>query len=496
MRKFVFTDAKSNKFWHIELQGQIFTVTFGRVGTDGQSQTKAFADATTAKKEHDKLVAEKLKKGYVETTPAAAAPAPAKPTSTEQAALEKALLAHPDEIAAHSAYADYLTEAGDPRGEFIQVQLALEDENRPKADRDALRKREKALLKKHGEQWLGELGRFLVGEWSGEDKPYGFQFARGWLETVRMLPIPDPLVETLARSPETRLLRRLEIVYDMRYHPFDFEQFVEKLNENLTEEEQLDEDDFYMNDPGNIALPLAASPYLSNLRVLKYGFSDDHPRGPSHSTMVHPFGSKAADFLDVLSKCPRLEELYLNTELHPVDAVFSSELLKNLRVFQYYYGTNYSAYNSQANAYPLSTLARNKTLKNLTTLRLHPGREATIDIDEFDALVNAKNLPALAHLQIHMTTFGDEGADRIVSSGILTRLKTLDIGYGNMTDAGAQVLAASPHLKNLEVLNVSQNALTPAGVKALKGTGITVVAEEQHGTGEDDDAYLYRVDWE
>src|SRR5262249_27900799 len=54
MRTFVYTDAKSNKFWHIELHGVSFTVTFGRVGTKGQTQTKDFPNAATAKKEHDK----------------------------------------------------------------------------------------------------------------------------------------------------------------------------------------------------------------------------------------------------------------------------------------------------------------------------------------------------------------------------------------------------------------------------------------------------------
>ena len=44
----------------------------------------------------------------------------------------------------------------------------------------------------------------------------------------------------------------------------------------------------------------------------------------------------------MLKKCPRLEELYLNAELRPIDEVFSSALLGNLRVMQYYYGTNYS----------------------------------------------------------------------------------------------------------------------------------------------------------
>ena len=43
-------------------------------------------------------------------------------------ALEAALVENPDDIAAHMAYADLLSDAGDPRGEFIQVQLALEDE--------------------------------------------------------------------------------------------------------------------------------------------------------------------------------------------------------------------------------------------------------------------------------------------------------------------------------------------------------------------------------
>jgi len=41
-------------------------VRFGRIGTPGQSQTKNFSDAEHARRESDKLIAEKLKKGYVE----------------------------------------------------------------------------------------------------------------------------------------------------------------------------------------------------------------------------------------------------------------------------------------------------------------------------------------------------------------------------------------------------------------------------------------------
>ncbi|MBO0697941.1 MAG: WGR domain-containing protein [Zavarzinella sp.] len=48
MRRFTYSDAKSHKFWAIDLKGSSFTVTFGRVGTAGQSQTKTFPTAEKA----------------------------------------------------------------------------------------------------------------------------------------------------------------------------------------------------------------------------------------------------------------------------------------------------------------------------------------------------------------------------------------------------------------------------------------------------------------
>lgn len=68
-RLFHFQDGKSDKFWEIERSGNSFTVRFGKIGTNGQSQTKEFEDAEKTEKEYNKLVAEKLKKGYVEQGP-------------------------------------------------------------------------------------------------------------------------------------------------------------------------------------------------------------------------------------------------------------------------------------------------------------------------------------------------------------------------------------------------------------------------------------------
>src|SRR5262245_52486862 len=77
-------------------------------------------------------------------------------------ALEQALVENPDDLAAHSAYADYLVEQGDPRGEFIQVQLALE-RPLPGAERKRLHQREEELLAAHEREWLGELAPLLLG---------------------------------------------------------------------------------------------------------------------------------------------------------------------------------------------------------------------------------------------------------------------------------------------------------------------------------------------
>lgn len=92
MRRFEFVEGTSSKFWEIEQSGTQLTVRFGRIGSNGQTQLKSFGSDEAAKKEHDKLVAEKTKKGYSEVAAslvaaaqpavaaaAAATPVPAKP---------------------------------------------------------------------------------------------------------------------------------------------------------------------------------------------------------------------------------------------------------------------------------------------------------------------------------------------------------------------------------------------------------------------------------
>ena len=85
MRTFEFTGGGSAKFWHVGRAGTQVTVRYGRLGANGQTQVKDLASEADAIAHVAKLVAEKVKKGYVEgaaapapvvTTPAAIAPEP------------------------------------------------------------------------------------------------------------------------------------------------------------------------------------------------------------------------------------------------------------------------------------------------------------------------------------------------------------------------------------------------------------------------------------
>jgi DNA ligase 1 len=66
-RRFEFVEGKSNKFWEIAVKEAEVTVRFGRIGTQGQTQVKKFADAAAAAKHAAMLIEEKTGKGYVET---------------------------------------------------------------------------------------------------------------------------------------------------------------------------------------------------------------------------------------------------------------------------------------------------------------------------------------------------------------------------------------------------------------------------------------------
>lgn len=461
-RTFEFIEGTSNKFWHIDRDGVRTIVSFGRIGTTGQTKVKDHADEAAAMHEYDKLVKEKLTKGYRETTPTAPRP----PTSLREA-LESAIVENLDDLASHSAYADYLMEQGDPRGEFTQIQLALEDASQPRAVRSQLEEREAELLAQHGSEWLGEIAGLVDRYGKGN---LSYRFARGWLDATTIRSLGPVAAVTLARCPQTRSMRRLTIVTtdaDLDDDLADEDGVIPGVPEGLDEE--------------SICLTLLGrSPYLGNVRVLTVGNQIDPDFDGSISTH-----ESAGGLEKLVAKLPRLEELYVLARRGvDADALLSLPTLTNLRVLQLYHRDEYS----------FAVLADNPALSNLTTLLCHPrsyaGHARQIGLDDLQALCESECLESLTHLRLRLTELGDEGCMMLVESGLLGRLKVLDLRLGSVTDDGAVELANSPDIHHLELLDLSHNALTDVGIGQLESTGVNLIAYDQH---ESDDVVWYEV---
>ena len=75
-RRFEFVEGTSAKFWEISRDGSVVTVRFGRLGTNGQTQTKDLGAESVAMEHAGRLILEKRRKGYQEVAAQADARSP------------------------------------------------------------------------------------------------------------------------------------------------------------------------------------------------------------------------------------------------------------------------------------------------------------------------------------------------------------------------------------------------------------------------------------
>src|SRR5688572_1419318 len=88
--------------------------------------------------------------------------------------------ARPHEDTPRLIFADYLEEAGDPRGELIRVQVQLARLDPGDPERRSLEIREDELLREHAEEWVGPLREL------GAEGVSARCFQRGLIERVRI----------------------------------------------------------------------------------------------------------------------------------------------------------------------------------------------------------------------------------------------------------------------------------------------------------------------
>jgi uncharacterized protein (TIGR02996 family) len=471
-RTFEFSDASSHKFWNIEITSPTaFTVTYGRQGTAGTSNDKSFADETKMKKEYDKLVKEKTGKGYTETTPSAKVT----PTNLRES-LELAIIENPDDLASYMALADYLTEQNDPYGEFLRIELALEDPSKSPKERQGLEQQRADLLKAHEQQWFGEFlphfkeSRTAANEY--EDIISEHSFRRGMLHSLTLENVSVKMMRMLAKSPLMRSVQKLTIDslgFDEEYEPGD------DIPEDTEENPQL--------------YPLMRSTNLINIREFQFGVasSQEDQDNAHHGHMRSE--AYGVGILGVIKKMPKLVKLRLYARNCDTPQLFALKTLNHLEELLVFHDREY----------PVSALAKNPSLSKLKSIAFHPHAleddEAYIRVGGIKDLVRSPHLKSLTHVMIRMNDAGDKGIKEIIDSGILKRLKVLDLRHGCITEKGAKMLAECPDTKNLQHLDLMHNNISAEGIKALQALGISLNTNDQWENDEHSE-WLYAGDIE
>ena len=389
-----------------------------------------------------------------------------------RAALEDALAANPDDLATHMAYADFLVEQGDPHGELIQVQLALEDDNLSSQRSEDLRLRELELLDTHERTWLGDLADHIiekeVHEYYRERGLVNHRtWHRGWLDEVYLRSVSLEATRALAKCPAARLLTRLDLGEGGYAEPHEIRP----------------EDGAPFREGYAALYPLLKAPFLEHVRFFRRGEKVDF------TEEYHNCTTGGDGVVELVARMPRLEELQSLVLGVGMDRLFALPLAK-LRTLVVYH---------ERDVYPLEVLAGNPAFAALETLRLHPahsyGGEGYLPLGAISPLVSSPHLSSLKHLHVYASSMGDEGCAEIVRSGILRRLETLDLEHGCVTDAGARILANTPDIRHLHTLSLEHNQLSDDGVTLLQGLGIPEVRlGRQLAVG--DDEYLMTGDME
>jgi uncharacterized protein (TIGR02996 family) len=339
---------------------------------------------------------------------------------------QKELYQSPEDRTLLLAYADWLTEHDNPRGEFIHVQFALEDATLPGADRSRFREVEKQLLSRYEREWLGDLAPFLLG-----DKPsVSYSWGRGWLDRLTIPELTTELAEALANAPQTRLVRELRIL-------------------RLGTEET------------NQVGVLAASSHFSNVRILQLGESSEETLRPLAGTVAA-----------LVRQLRGVEELYLYASPGAGPELFRLDSLQHLRVLDL----------REWVIRDLDALAENPSLKRLQRLSLQPesaNEDAELSLEDLRLLLRCRALRKLRHLALYRCENGDRLCRLIVRAPLLDHLMSLRLSHSRITDRGAALLAQCEALVNLELVDLSDNFIGRRGLARLDAAGINYQADDQ-----------------
>ena len=343
---------------------------------------------------------------------------------TEAEAFLRRIRADPDDDTHRLIFADWLDEAGDPRGQFIRVQLALASLPADHPERPRLVLDDRELLAAHRAEWEAPLRKFATG----------LVFQRGFVDELNVDP-RDFLRHAeaiFAASP----VRHIHLTEGGDSLPAALQSpFLSRLS-------ALSAHGLHIGEP--LARAVARSEYLSGLRKL--------------TLTRQRFGDDAAERLAASPHLANLEELDLSeneigeTGARAIAAASHWGKLRRLELRDNRLGP--AGAEAVAGSDRLTSLHRLALSDNDVGLpRLHSLRRAH-DLLRVPVLDLSANTLTPQGLQVILTR--PAGADPTA-----VRLTELDISHNNIGDDGARVLGkvpapCGPHLTQADRLRHSR----------------------------------------
>ncbi len=322
--------------------------------------------------------------------------AQAAPTHDRDALFE-AMRARPDEDEPRLVYADFLSEQGDPRGEFIALQCERATLERGSVRALDLEAREAVLLDEHRAAWVADL-------------PPGVEvtrFERGFAAALRVLSPAD--VPGLAAFAERELVSSL-VVTNPNPNPSVF----------------------------------AATPWVAQLRALSF-WNVNSRGGLTAGPLEALLTSRYLRGLEALS----FRGHSLKDEGATVLAQGVGAALPRLR--------SLALEGDALTPLGMNALAETRWLGTLDAACF--SHNPTLGPQGLEALVNARSPGRLTSLLLEDVHARNDGALIIAGAARLKTLRVLDLSRNRLTQVGASALLHSPWLAGLQRLTLAGNQL-------------------------------------
>lgn len=394
---------------------------------------------------------------------------------TAQDAFLQAIHANPDDDAPRLMYADWLTERGDVRGEFIRLQCELARLPEHDVRRGEWLQRANHLLQRYGQGWREALPRLDGVTWTGFERGFVARVTtasvRAYLRHAEAIfaAVPTPEVRfpvftsdtlrELAASPQSGHLRTLEV-----HSPFIGPDDVRILAESphWTHLRSLS-----LSSPRighEAAAAFAASllwQKLERLDLARCNLGDTAVialvETQRHSTLVElnlAYNRLSGIGATALAEAAPSGLQRLNLDFNAVDALGAEALLTSAR------------------------------LRCLVDLTLACNRIGDLRVDRLAAAESA----ALRRLSLRRNHLGDRAARALAECPRLDGLVELDLQSNEIGDVGAAALAGSSFLAGLQRLILGSNRIGDRGVDALlasrlgRDAEVLVLGGNRHGS--------------